>query len=266
MASLASLTRSKSLALFIIEAGIFLTAACSSSSGSLPNTQAPIATAPPEVLSSWSASIVSTEDFQPVLDEAAAIDRALSMVFPDSAEVVGTRLLRVEPSASSQAATLAWAVDFDTSSGDLNYREGAGFHVRADYLYYSLVIDADDGSFLFQVFGTPASPVYRDVQLAMSVENIDGPDVYLTPWDGAGEILIVCGHSYVIAAKDAPSPPWHQVIRDAWTNEIMRDDEIGPGASHDIYTIIRGNEAISGSQVGSAGPPPEGCPTPLPTP
>jgi hypothetical protein len=212
--------------------------------------------APESILAEWHAEVIDPDSVEHAISREDAIDIARETVYPPDAWIVGARFVRVQRAPGPRTA---WAVDFDTSTGDLNNPELSDWLVSPGYAYYSLLIDASSGEVLFAVDGGPGSPVFRDVEVVLMVSNVDGPPLEVTPWEGAEATTIPCPGGWLFARRDAPDPPWHFVVKNGYTGEIMREETIEP--SERIPTVIvRRNSALFGYGPASAGGPAlEGC-------
>lgn len=91
----------------------------------------------------------------------------------------------------------------------------------------------------------------------LAVDNLDGPDVLVVPWDGANPVSVACGTGQQI---DGPALPWHIQVREAPSGKTLMDQVIATP----VYSIdIRGESAFVNPGTGIGPAPPE-CPTSTP--
>lgn len=91
----------------------------------------------------------------------------------------------------------------------------------------------------------------------VDVENVDGPDVLVTPWAGAPATPVDCGHGVFLNTDGAPGQPWLVTVRSATDHRVLGQQTW----SGDIEVIVRsGGAVLMGHPAPSVGPPGVGCP------
>jgi hypothetical protein len=86
------------------------------------------------------------------------------------------------------------------------------------------------------------------------VDDIDGPNVVVTPWSHGPATSVGCGSGAQIDTKSAPRQPWLVTVTSAATGKVLRQDGFVFG---DVEVLVRsGGSVFIGSPVASGGPAP----------
>ena len=86
------------------------------------------------------------------------------------------------------------------------------------------------------------------------VDDIDGPNVVVTPWSHGPATSVGCGSGAQIDTKSAPRQPWLVTVTSAATGKVLRQDGFVFG---DVEVLVRSGGAVFiGSPVASGGPAP----------
>src|ERR1700674_5146990 len=68
------------------------------------------------------------------------------------------------------------------------------------------------------------------------VWNLNDPDITISPWDGASLTTISCPNDVSFQLTAGPISPWHYVVRDATSGQILHEDTISDDG-HGIYIV-----------------------------
>jgi hypothetical protein len=96
--------------------------------------------------------------------------------------------------------------------------------------------------------------------MRLTVSNIDGPNIIVQPWEGAGFISVPCGRTVQIGDAASPRGPWDVRVTDRATDEVLFEKTLdGP----DIYLRVAPGGVVAGdSPLSGPGPPEGACSSP----
>ncbi len=88
------------------------------------------------------------------------------------------------------------------------------------------------------------------------VWNVNDPDITIAPWDGASLTTLSCHNEVSFQLTDGPASPWHYVVRDATSGQILNEDTVSDDGDG-MYIVVARDGQILRSRVflPSGGPP-----------
>ncbi|MGA3184778.1 MAG: hypothetical protein ABSE52_09310 [Candidatus Dormibacteria bacterium] len=86
------------------------------------------------------------------------------------------------------------------------------------------------------------------------VDDLDGPNVVVTPWSHGPATSVECGSGAPIDTRSAPRQPWTVTVTSAATGKVLKQDSFVFG---DVEVLVRsGGWVFIGAPAPSGGPPP----------
>ena len=84
------------------------------------------------------------------------------------------------------------------------------------------------------------------------VDDIDGPNVVVTPWSHGPATSVGCGSGAQIDTRSAPRQPWLVTVTSAATGKVLRQESV----FGDVEVLVRTDAVFIGSPAPSGGPAP----------
>lgn len=85
------------------------------------------------------------------------------------------------------------------------------------------------------------------------VDDLDGPDVVVTPWANGPATRVECESGTDIDTKSAPRQPWLVTVTSAATGKVLKQDSFVFG---DVEVLVRTGSVYIGHPLPSGGPAP----------
>jgi hypothetical protein len=86
------------------------------------------------------------------------------------------------------------------------------------------------------------------------VLNENDPDITISPWDGAPLTTLSCPNDVSFQLMDGPASPWHYVVRDATSGQILHEDTISDDG-HGFYIVeARDGQILRSRDILPSGP------------
>ncbi len=161
---------------------------------------------------------------------------------------------------------LAWAIRLDTSqafglSDPSGGREGWGRRGQVPWVVALVNANANDGTWI-ALYDGPASASPTPTHIVgnttpspfLFVLNENDPDITISPWDGASLTTLSCPNDVSFQMTDGPASPWHYVVRDATSGQILHEDTISDDGDGIYIVEARDGQILSGRDIMPSGP------------
>ena len=237
---------------------------------------------------------VTVTDFEPDdTPKVSLADAEAPYATQDGVSIVGAQLVRIQvttpiscacplitlpPSPISATPTpppsptprldtyLAWAIRLDTSqafsvSDPSGGRQGWGHRGQVPWVVALVNANANDRTWI-ALYNGPASASPTPTQVVSNtapspflfVFNENDSDITISPWYGASLTTLSCPNDISFQLTAGPASPWHYVVRDATSGQILHEDTISDDG-HGIYIVeARDGQILRSRDILPSGP------------